>query len=269
MSKILISLVTHSDYADVCENFIELFNKNWRYDKNKFDFIVNVIGNQKQFSDFETYFHGKEKTLPGALYDIVYEKDYEYCISFLGDAFINSKVNDEIVLNIIDSMKKSQIDYCCLIPRIPWMGMGKRINSYMRAVSNRDSYNISFVAFIASRKFILDEFNNNISDLNFEEKYLKKALSKYEVYKNKSILYGNYLGLVPGIDSGKWNRHALKKLTKKNPEISFTHREKLSAKNQLRNDICHILQIFLTRKQIIIIKKILRKLFKINFFTKN
>lgn len=265
MSKILISLVTHSSYVDVCENFIELFKKNWKYDHEKFDFIVSVIGEQKTFKNCEVYYHGREKTLPSAIYDICVRGEYQYCISFLGDAFINSKIDDYMIFEIIETMQKFEIDYCCLIPKMAWMGITKKINNYMRLISNRDSYSVSFVAFIATRKFILSEFKNGISDLDFEVKYLKKALDKYELYPDKAMLCNNLFGILPGIEAGKWNRHALKKMKKNNPEIKFTKREKLSIRSQFKSDICHMLQTFLTRKQIVFLKKNLG----IDFFTQN
>lgn len=62
---------------------------------------------------------------------------------------------------------------------------------------------------------ILSEFKNGISDLDFEVKYLKKALDKYELYPDKAMLCNNLFGILPGIEAGKWNRHALKKMKKK------------------------------------------------------
>ena len=44
MKKVLVSLVTHSAYKDICDNFLEMFDKNWN-DCN-YDFCISIIGDK-------------------------------------------------------------------------------------------------------------------------------------------------------------------------------------------------------------------------------
>ena len=265
MKKVLVSLVTHSAYKDVCENFIELFDKNWN--DCKYDFQVLVIGNEISFDEKNVTYYGKECSLPEALYIAMSTSDYDYCISFLGDAFINKKIDNSMVESLIKEISDKKIDYCSLIPRIAYRFRKKVAGKNMRYISSNDSYNMSFVAFIASRRFILKEFSGKITDLDFEKKYLNRFNKGCHIYKNRVILTKNLFGLVPGIYAGKWDRHSLRKLQKDNPEIVFVHREKISLCVMMKNDFIQIFQIFASQRQRFFLKKILSKLMGAKFAT--
>lgn len=167
MKKILVSLVTHSAYKDVCDNFIALFDKNWH--NCAYDFCISVIGEKISFPGQNTVFHGENCTLPEALYNVVNNSEYDYCISFLGDAFINKSIDNKMVESLIKELDENNIAYCNLIPRIAYRFHKKMATKNTRYISTSDSYNMSFVAFIASREFILKEFAGKVTDLDFEK----------------------------------------------------------------------------------------------------
>ena len=263
--KVLVSLVTHSAYKDVCENFIELFDKNW--EDCKYDFRVLVIGNEISFDKKKVNYYGRDCSLPEALYLAMSTSDYDYCISFLGDAFIDRKIDSIMVESLINDISEKNIEYCNFVPRIAYRFHKKLAGKNMRYISTNDSYNMSFVAFIASRRFVLKEFADRITDLDFERKYLNRINQCNQVYNDRVILTQNLFGLVPGIYAGKWDRHSLKRLQKDNPEIVFTNREKISNHVMIRNDFIKIFQIFASRKQRIILKKILSRLTGAEFAT--
>ncbi|BAK48511.1 hypothetical protein CXIVA_25430 [Clostridium sp. SY8519] len=266
MNKIVIVLVTHSSYKDVCNNFIELYKKNWP--DCPYSFMALTIGDTTQFENISTINYGTNCTLPGALYRVMASGEYDYCISFLGDAFINGRIKNNDVCSLINKLYKESIDYCCLIPRYPFRFKEKKINEYLRYVSSVDAYNISFVAFIASKKFVREEFKNNITDLEFEQKYLKRCISDSVIYCDKAILRKNIFNICPGIDSGKWNRHAIRKLEKSNPEVTFTNRPIATPTEGIRSDIIQLLQLIIKRKHIVSIKQKLTKYMNFKFTTR-
>ncbi len=265
MKKVLVSLVTHSAYKDICDNFLEMFDKNWN-DCN-YDFCISIIGDKIIFPGRKIVYHGNKCTLPQALYNVVNDFEYDYCISFLGDAFINKKIDNKMVNHLIKDMESNNIDYCNLVPRIAYRLHKKKVNKNMRYISTNDSYNMSFVAFIASRRFVCKEFGMQYTDLDFEEKYLNRGDSKGYWYKNRVILTKNLFGLCPGITAGKWDRHVLKKLKNENPEIQFSKREMLSYSEMLKNDMIVVFQIFASQRQRIIMKKVISKITGIKFVT--
>lgn len=263
MEKVLICLVTHSAYKDVCENFINLFDKNWT--NCQYDFQVLVVGNKISLNNRKVTYYGEDCSLPEALYKAISISDYDYCISFLGDAFINKKINNIMVETLIKELNEKKIDYCNLIPRTAYRFHKKRAGENMRYISSDDSYSMSFIAFIASRRFIMGEFSGKITDLDFEKKYLNYISECCKIFKNKVILTNNLFGIVPGIYAGKWDRHSLKKLKKDNPEIVFTHRETISAFTMMKNDLIQLFQIFASKKQRKILKRILSKFMGVKF----
>ena len=165
MKKILVSLVTHSTYKDVCDNFITLFDKNWN--NCAYDFCISVIGEKVSFFEKNTVYYGENCTLPEAIYNTMNNSKYDYCISFLGDAFINKNINNNMVESLIKELDNNNIEYCNLVPRIAYRFHKKKATEYTRYISSNDSYNMSFVAFIASREFVLKEFCGKITDLDF------------------------------------------------------------------------------------------------------
>ena len=265
MNKVLVNLVTHSAYSDVCDNFLQLFKKNWK--DCPYDFVISIIGDEIHFEGYKCYYFGKESTLPNAIYELMKITNYDYCISFLGDAFINSNINTFEISELMDSFMKGNYEYGCLIPRQPFRLKGKIANKYFRFISNYDIYNMCFVAFIASRNFVEHEFCNGISDLEFEMKYLKPDSDEKIYYDNRVIVLDNFFNLLPGIEAGKWNRKALKKLEKNNPEINFSKRPLVSVSKSYINRIIGVAQIFISKKQRQIFKKIFNRYFKYKFTT--
>ncbi len=265
MSKVLVNLVTHSAYKDVCTDFLKLYSKNWK--DCPFDFVISVVGEKIEFEGFYTVYHGKTCQLPEAVYKLMHNSKYEYCISFLGDAFINEKVDNSVIDALLTEIRNNGIQYCCLIPRRPFRLVEKIAGNGIRYISSFDVYNMCFVAFIASRNFIEKEFSGHISDLEFESKYLRINGDKRFYYKDRAIVIDNILNIVPGIDAGKWNRHAYKKLHNDNPDIHFNSRDIASLTTTAKNDLIHVLQLFISKKQRRIIKKIMSKIFKMKFMT--
>ena len=265
MSKILVNLVTHSAYADECKIFLKLFEKNWQ--DCPYDFSILIVGKPIVFNGYNCKYLGEKCQLPEAIYKEMQNNDYDYCISFLGDAYINSKIDNDAVTRLINTIEMREYEYCCLIPRIAFRFCKKDAGEKLRYISSDDVYNMCFVAFVASKKFVEKEFCNAISDLEFERKYLKINFKDKKFYANRVILTENLFNLVPGIDGGKWNRHSMKKIKKNNPEIEFTDREVVSLRKTLINDMIHFLQILISRNQRKKWKKILEKVFHMRFST--
>lgn len=265
MDKIAVVLCTHKAYVDICENFIELFLRNWK--DCSYDFWILVIGKTEQLNYENIIFYDEDCSLPTAIYKFMdsYEQ-YTHCISFLGDAFIVDNINSEEVELIINDIISNKINYCCLIPRVAFRFKEYHCGAYMRYITNDDIYNMCFVAFIANRAFVCNEFNNNISDLEFERKYLRSNNDFNK--KDKAILRKNVFHIYAGIDAGKWNVHVLRKLKRMYPDIKWSGRERTSLYKTFMNDIGYIAQIVLSKNQRKCIKKVISKYFNKSFVTK-
>lgn len=258
MNNTLIVLVTHSSFKDICELYLNLFHKYWP--DCPYDFVIGVIGKQISFENERVFFCGENATLPNCILEISKSFNYDYYMCMLGDAFINDYINTTNVINLINHLKKDQMDYCCLIPRKAYRFHKKSVNKIYRYILKNDIYCVSFIAFIANKKFIQKEFSEKVTDLDFEKKYIsEKQTSTSDYYPNMVILNNNIFNIYPGIEKGKWNLRTLYLIKSKNHEFLIPNRPKISIVKYCRNLIGSQLQIILSKRQRIYLKKFLSK----------
>ena len=263
MKTTSIILVTHSNYCDICETFLSLFEKNW-FDC-PYPLYICITGNFIKFKGYNCIYCGKDTTLPGCIAIAKNKIQSDYYICLLGDAFIYKRINTDHVKKIINNINYYKIDYCCLVPHKARINCLKKINNDMRYISNKDVYCHSFVAFISNKKFIDIEFSNNITDLFFEKKYMADLCNKKMYYLSHALLLSNLFNIVPGIEKVKWNRLAYKSIKRNNLDIKLANREINGFFLTLRNETIKILQSIFPVKFRYIIKKILKNVFGIKF----
>lgn len=229
MEKITYKLImpTFSKYLDITASFLELLAINWP--ESKKHVVISVVDNQQQeYSNFKGFEILKNKvgtTLPGCVVNVVKRYKADYYFSFLGDAFISKKISNKDVDNLLIELYKNNIEYCRLKPQ-------KVMNAYpigkmLRSINTNERYSHSFVAFAATSEFILREFQNNMTDRDFEVKYLKLALqNKNEIIPNRVVLKKNIFHILPSIQKGEWDLFAITFLRAKYPQIEFNKKRK-------------------------------------------
>lgn len=251
----IIVLVTHSNYIDVCEDFIKLFNKNWV--DCPFKLVCSIIGDNKIIDGVECIYAGEGKNLTDGIVAVINRYTAKYYMCFLGDAFITQKIDNEKVYTFLKYLDTDKIKYCRLITRYYEFKTIK--NRPYRYIKSNDIYAHTFVAFVATKGFI-DEELNGISDLDFEVKYLNKAVENNDfIYKDRVMLVQNLFHIVPGIVKGKWNRIALWKIKRRNKDITLTNRKKISVIEEIKIVTINFLQIWVSPKYRKKIKRVLRK----------
>ncbi|WP_270832522.1 hypothetical protein [Faecalibacillus intestinalis] len=257
----IIIIMTHSNYIDVCNNFIELLYENWK--DCPFDIIAGVVGQNKKVKRVKNIYIGESKQLTDCITVISNEHNADYYMCFLGDAFINQKVLNDEVFCLLNELSKKDINYCRIVTR-----KYEKHNSIYRYIKSNDIYCHSFVGFIATKQFINQEFSG-VSDLEFEKKYLVLANNKEIsfVFKDRVMLLKDIFHIEPGIVKGKWDRIAYYKIKKQNPKIHLTEREKISWMEELKILLINFNQRFVPSYLRIKIKKLLT-LLGVKFTTK-
>lgn len=227
MKAIELILVSHWKYIDICEDFIKLFKKNWP--NCPYNLTISIKGKKKINYD-KVIYNSDNCSLPKCIYNVVRQSNSKYFFCFLGDAFFSRKIDNNQVKNLVNSIKLNSIEYCCLIPRMPYLFTKKSIDSYIRKINYWDRYNVSFIAFVASKEFISNKFSGNISDYEFENSYIYNSFtySKAYYYSCYAIVQKNIFHIVPAIEKGKWNIIGLLKLKCLNPKIIFSKRHTMS-----------------------------------------
>lgn len=230
MEKCVIILPTHSNYNDICETFLELLRRNWK--ECNYRIVVSMCGEDKKISGVDYLFNEGTTSITQCLVNACLKYEAATYLVFLGDAFISKKVDNSKVLAFLDEFKRYRIEYCRLYSQFVRY---RRImvGSTMRKMKSA-RYAMSFVAFAATQGFILEEFGQGETDLDFEVKYLEIAdkIQGTVFYETRTMLYSNFLHILPGIEKGKWNRIALYRLKRNNPGIDFSDRGKISLKWQ-------------------------------------
>lgn len=240
--KCVIVLITHSDYIDICNNFIDLFNNNWS--SCPFRVVGIVMGKPVSIKGIECIYAPEAKTLPECLLKAVRSYPAKYYMSFLGDAFIAQVVNQQQIDELLLCLDTHAVNYCSMLPKRS-SHRSDKLNNFVRKIHASDRYAHSFIAFTATADYIIKHFSNQETDLDFELKYLALSNNANDYYFDKEvILTQNILSLYPGIDKGKWNRRVLRLLKKYNPTLVFSNRELLSWKEQIIYDIREVLVPF-------------------------
>lgn len=253
--KIIINITKR--YKDIADIFFYLFKSNWP--DCPYDYIISY-NDGLEFGNYgkNKYIANENDTLPTSIKKISDAYPARYYICLLGDAFISQRVNTDEFNKIIDLMRKNNIDYCNLYT-------SKRNEQLFQYIKKDQIYGMSFIAFVASNNFIKNEFKNNISDVDFEEKWLRKACS-YSGLKRNEKKYcdkientNNILNIVHGIQNGKWFRKSYRKL-KKYQIVKENDREKISMKNTFILFFKSLIRNKISPKKRYYLKKLLSKL---------
>lgn len=223
----IIIIPTHSNYIDVCRDFLNLFKKNWG--DCPYEICVSITGSNLSIEDVKTFYNGTDASLIDCILNVSKQNKADYYFCFLGDAFINGKINTDKMINMLDCFKLMQIDYCSLLYVKPYAKKKIFIDKNFRYISNKDRYSHNFVSFVASEKYIFEKLATMKDDYDFEYSYLKKAENIDTYYfEHEIIVNSNIISIYPGIVNGRWNRKVYNLLVRDNPELEFTNRRKLS-----------------------------------------
>lgn len=265
-SDCLIIIPTHSSYRDICVLFLELINKNW--DKCSYRIVISVVGENVAFNGYETVYNGNDASLPTCIYNVVKKYDFPLYMCFLGDSLIYRKICEKKVEELIEFLIGNSVEYCSLIPMKPRENQ-RCFNRMVRNIHYVDRYNHNFEAFICNKTFVEKEFCDDISDYDFELKYLRlaKESTSEGYFKDRYIVNYNIMQIISSIRKGKWDRCALHKIMKYNPEFDYSCRMQNSKIEQIIFIMRCLLEPILPTKIRIGIKKVMTKLFHIKFET--
>lgn len=245
--NVVLIILISKKYKDIATIFDELLRKYWNErtyktiycTDEKIDFELN--GEQIVFNE--------KTSLPSRIRNIVKEENADYAICLLGDAFIVDFIDNRQIDSLINRILIDRVDYCNLIVR------KKDRKEYYHKISNNESYPFSFICYIASKNFIMNEYDNDVSDLDLENKFNCVENKKYKFVRMTRTI----IPIGHGIIKGKWVRQVYKKTKKISINARNNSREVLGLKDSIRILLADYAIIHLGKNNINRIHQILRR----------
>ena len=199
---------SHGAYEDMCLNFLHLLRKNWQ--DCPFRIVFAIHTKPIKFEGCDTLFCEKTNNLMGCLAKTIEKYPSPYYIVFLPDALICKPIVQREVDILLHQLKQLNPAYCRIRPtRVNTHS--KKASSCLRYIHTQDRYVHSFIAFLASKQFLLSEIKSCSSDFDFEVKYLQLVNCKSASYhfSDHFVLTKDIFHILHGIIKGKWDRIVL------------------------------------------------------------
>lgn len=225
---------TNSKYIDICENFFDVFYRSWP--DCPYRLVLSVTGENKKVDGVENFYNGTDASLIDCVVNAANKYDCDYYMILLGDSFLCGKVDTQSVENLMNDMKKNEIDFCCLHPEKTGKKQNK-VGRQMRYIHIKDRYCHCFGYTLCSKKYLHEMFINSgiLTDLEYEVWYLNKTVeSKTDYYyEHDAIVTQNIFHIICGIKKGKWDRIAYHWINKNYPDIRLAQRPQLGIVSQI------------------------------------
>lgn len=229
-----IIVPTNSKYIDICKNFMDVLKRSWS--DCPYRVIVSITGENKKIDGVINLYNGSDASLIDCIVNASNIYKCDYYMVFLGDAFMCGNVETYKVKNLLEDMKKYEIDFCCLHPEKSRKKI-KKIGKQMRYIHVKDRYCHCFGYILCSKKYIDEMFVKSgiLTDLEYEVWYLNKSMESETnyYYEHDAIVIENVFNIICGIKKGKWDRIAYHWIKKNYPEIKLAMRPQLGILNQI------------------------------------
>lgn len=230
--KTILIVNVNKQYEDIAEIFCELLIANWRDCPYEIFFCTD--------KELDIHCPGKlvicdrKSSLPNNILTVMRKENADCAICLLGDAFITDKVNTKEIEKLLLLVKKNEIQYCNLSSF-----KYKKSTIMLEKIKKNYPYPFGFIAFVVSRDFVENEFDENITDYDLELKYVKIAekCTSNEKYDNMVRVNKNILHIEHGISKGKWFRRVKKHIDRVSQTSRMNKRRKLSVMTEIRYGI--------------------------------
>lgn len=228
--NISIAILIAERYSDIANVFFELFDLNWPDCPYK-RYIISDYDVELITDNDELYIRTPNMTLPECIKDIcgLYEVDYLICM--LGDALITKPVKQNLLSELLSYMVSNKMDYCNILGNL---NCNKKI---CRRLKFDEPYGVEFISFIASKDYIIREFKEGVSDIDFENKYLKIGMNCNSRSETMVVANSNIMNIMHGVNKGLWIRKVYKYIKRNYPNICMEKRRRQSIRTEIYEDV--------------------------------
>lgn len=260
MKRIAIIVSVSSKYSDISDVFFKLLDKNFQ--ECPFSIIVNYNDGfiYKDYG-YISYVNENNNSLTYSIVDIARKFDYDYYICLLADALIINKIKYQQICDFFAKIEENKVQYCRIC------NVSKKDKTIKR-INKKNVWDVTFVAFVATKHFIIDTLSKYKSDLEFEEHYVKISnnIRKDEYYDDMYEDGTNCFQIIHAVKSGYWIKNARQKVIDNGIDIN-NHRDVMPRMEVLFWRIKQKARKYIKGNARIMIKKIFT-LFGFKFATK-
>lgn len=170
--KLVIAGIFYDGYSDIWEDFLELFNKYWP----NCPYELYIINNEKKINfngkiNLKVIHAGKEAEYSKKIQTLLSSVKSEYYLLLLEDFFLGKTLNQDVLKDILNYIKKYEIKYYKM-PIDDFIPVGSK--NIIRNISLKDEYTITCQPSIWKRNFLIECIGNrNYNAWIFEGIYSK------------------------------------------------------------------------------------------------
>lgn len=234
--KDLSALIVGFDgYKDVWDIDVHLLNKYWS-NRPKTYLATSVL--KPDYDNVEIIAAGEGSEWSKKAYTALKAIKTKYVLLLLEDFFISSPVDNTIVLDSLQLIKNSDIKFYQVLVQLvksSWeKGAPFQGNKHIKIIPQNKKYPLNLQAAIWDREFLIKTIGEgNYNAWQFEIKQI--SIDRINVDKIEYLIDDrNILNIEHTIVQSKYLRGPLKRLKKQEPQIDFSGREILSAKEDFK-----------------------------------
>lgn len=234
---IAIIIPTYHTYFDMLDIFLYLWYKHWP--KCPFKLIVSTTKSYEcEYDNVDVYLNDINDKMCRRIYNPIKEYKYSHYIVILEDCLMFRDVQEDKIFKLINNYKSLNLNYCKLLENkmvkdSKYTGLGK-----LSYINKKEVYGMTLMAFMCSKKYILENFNSDDSGWDWEQRELKLADdAENGYYEDRAINQENTFQLIHSVAQGKWLYGAKNILSQTNKEIVFTNRECFTSIEQNIRDL--------------------------------
>lgn len=230
-----ILIIGYDGYKDVWDIDIHLLNKYWS-NRPKTYLATSVL--KPEYDNIEIISSGEASEWSKKAYNALNKIKSKYILLLLEDFFVSSPVNNNLVFDSLQLIKKNRIKFYQILVQLvksSWeKGAPFQGNKHIKIIPQDKKYPLNLQAAIWDREFLIKTIGEgNYNAWQFEIKQI--STDRINVEKIEYLIDDrNILNIEHTIVQSKYLRGPLKRLKENEPEIDFSGREVLSAKEDFK-----------------------------------
>ena len=231
MSKNMTMLILSCDkFSDLWDGHVKLLEQNW-HDRDIDTYIVTDAPTKKSYPNIKIINAGADVEWSDRLAFALKQVATDYVFITLDDYFLIKKVNNQSIVDLMNMMKKENIDYVRLFPR-PKRATKEKLNGYqgINKIDISCDYSVNLYSGIWKKEFIESCVRIPLNAWKFEVSLHKRA---EEYGANCVVSHRNEFVILDVVRKGKL-LHKSASYFKKHPGIYSGTRETNTWKYEIK-----------------------------------